>query len=58
MQTVKFIAFVATMIAAFFAWLLTLASIFVAQSDGIFWYGIAGIVLGVVLKLESKFHWF
>lgn len=58
MQTVKFLAFIVTTIAAFCAWLLTLMSMFVRQPDGIFWYGLAGIVLGVVLKLESKFHWF
>lgn len=58
MQTVKFIAFVFTMIAAFMSWLLTIAAMLVRQPDGIFWYGLASIVLGVALKLESKFHWF
>lgn len=58
MQTLKFAAFVVTLLAAFMAWLLTVASMFVRQPDGIFWYGIAGIVLGVLLKLEAKFNWF
>lgn len=58
MQTAKFVAFVLTVTAAFLTWILMGMAIFVQQADGVFWYGVAGIVFGVALKLELKFGWF
>lgn len=49
------VLFAATVILAYCDWFLLAASALVRQGEGIFWYGIIGLVLGVALKIQMKY---
>ena len=53
----KIIVFFLTQAGACLMALLLVASLFVRQADGCFWYGFGLIVTGVALKAEID-HWF
>jgi hypothetical protein len=53
----KIIAFFATQAATGLMALLLVASLFVQQAEGCFWYGLGLIVSGVALKLEIDYFW-
>ena len=53
----KWLVPLVTLLATYLSAILLVASVFVWQPDGMFWYGILTIVFGVLLKLEMD-YWF